>query len=212
MSRRPFGPDDERVKGSFTTGGVVVNLTRVSFVAAPALMAGYGVVRLATDRGPGLGWTVGHLLMLAGLVLFAWVIAGLRRAGAGIAANVFAAIAYVGLAASIVQIGVDIVVGLISADKAEKSRHFEAIQAVPGVLPLVYTVVPLFFYLGAVALSILAATTGPRLAPGWTPVLILLGTVAAGLSLDYIPVAGLLYLIALTPLALRAPRVASNPA
>ena len=188
-----------------------MNLTKVSFIAAPALMAGYGIVRLASDhRSPGLGWTVGHLLMLAALILFAWVIAGLRRAGAGIAANIFAVISYVGLAASIVQIGLDIVVGLISADAAEKSRHFDQIQAVPGVLPLVYTVVPLFFHLGTVALAIAAATAGPRRAPWWTPVLILLGTATAGVNLDYIPVAGLLYAIALTPLALRT--VAPRPA
>jgi hypothetical protein len=42
------------------------------FVAAPALIFGYGVVRLIDgldgEYGPGLTWIIGHLLFLAGLV------------------------------------------------------------------------------------------------------------------------------------------------
>jgi hypothetical protein len=189
-----------------------VNITKVSYVAAPALMAGYGVVRLVSGHhGPGLGWTAGHLLMLGALVMFGWVIGGLRRLAPGVVANVCATIASVGLVSVIVQIGLDLVVGAISADAAEQSRLFGQIQAVPGVLPLVYTVVPLLLQLGILAQSIVAAAgRGPRRAPWWTPVLILAGTVAGGLGLDYIPVAGLLYLLALAPLAPRAPRVATT--
>jgi len=183
-----------------------VNIVKVSFFAGPALMAGYGVVRLVSHHGPGLGWMAGHLLMLAALVMFGWVIGGLRRAGRGIAANVFAAIAYVGLGAVIVQIVLDLAVGAMSADAAAQSRHFQQIQAVPGVLPLVYTVVPLFFQVGLLALAVVAAVGRSRPAPWWTPVLILAGSALAGLGLDYIPVVGLLYALALAPLALRTSR------
>jgi hypothetical protein len=188
-----------------------VNITKVSYFAAPALMAGYGIVRLVSGHhGPGLGWTVGHLLMLGALVMFGWVIDGLRRLAPGVAADISAVIASAGLASVIVQIVLDLVVGGISADAAEQARHFEQIQAVPGVLPLVYTVVPLLLQVGILAQAIVAAVGRSRPAPWWTPVLILVGTVAGALGLDYIPVAGLLYLLALAPLALRAPRVATT--
>jgi hypothetical protein len=51
-------------------------------VAAPALMFGYGVVRLIDgldgEYGPSPAWTIGHLLFLAGLVLFGCVVVRLR--------------------------------------------------------------------------------------------------------------------------------------
>lgn len=111
-----------------------MSITKVSCLAAPALMGAYGVVRLMDGRhGPGFGWTFGHSLMLAGLVLFAWVIAGLRRlAPPGLAVNLLTAISAVGLAASCVQLGIDLVVGLLSDDAAAKHHYNERIQSVPG--------------------------------------------------------------------------------
>jgi hypothetical protein len=184
-----------------------VNIAKASFVAAPVLMAGYGVVRLTdSEHGPGFAWTFGHLLMLAGLVMFGWVFAGLRRAVPGRTANAFAVIGFVGLGAVIVQICVDIVVGFMSSDAAAKDHNFERFQDIPGVLPVVYTVVPLFFYIGLLALTTLGAVARPRPLPWWTPALILVGTAAAGVDLDYIPEAGVLYLIAFLPLVLRTTR------
>jgi hypothetical protein len=182
-------------------------VSKVPFFAAPALMAMYGVVRLLDGRrGPGFGWTFGHLLMLAGLVLFAWVIAGLRRQlPRGGVANVITAITAVGLCAGIVQIGIDVVVGLVAGDAAAKSHDYERIQAVPGVTPVVYAVVPVFFYVGFFALVAMAAIARPRLAPWWTPVLALAGTVAVASNLDFLPEAGIADLIALAPIACRGP-------
>ncbi|MFG2043897.1 hypothetical protein [Dactylosporangium sp. NPDC048998] len=189
--------------------GVIVNIAKASFLAAPALMAGYGVVRLTdSEHGPGFVWTFGHLLMLAGLVMFGWVFAGLRRAVPGRTAKAFGAIGFVGLGAVIVQICVDIVVGFMSSDAATKDHNFERFQEIPGVLPVVYTVVPLFFYVGLLALTTLGAVVRPRSLPWWTPVLILVGTAVAGVNLDYIPEAGVLYLIAFLPLVLRTTRTA----
>ncbi|MEU8264577.1 hypothetical protein AB0C02_28665 [Micromonospora sp. NPDC048999] len=186
-----------------------MNIAKASFVAAPALMAGYGVVRLTdSEHSPGFVWTFGHLLMLASLVMFGWVFAGLRGAVPGRNAKVFGAIGFVGLGAVIVQICADIVVGFMSSDAATKDHNFERFQEIPGVLPVVYTVVPVLFYVGLLGLTISAAVVRPRPLPWWTPVLILVGTAVAGVSLDYIPEAGVLYLIAFLPLVLRTPRVA----
>lgn len=186
-----------------------MNITKVSFFAAPALMAGYGMVRLMDgQRGPGFGWTFGHLLMLAGLALFGWVIAGLRRLAPGTIANVFAGIGYIGLAATGAQFCIDIIVGFLSSDAAAKEHNFEQIQNFPGVLPIVYTVIPVFFYLGLLALTVQSAVVKPRPITWWSPVLILAGTAAVATSLDYIPAAAFLYLLALSPLAFRTPRTA----
>jgi hypothetical protein len=187
-----------------------VNTTKISLVAAPALMGAYGVVRLLDgQRGPGFGWTFGHLLMLTGLLLFGLVITGLRRLAPGRTATAFAGIAFTGLAASVTQIGIDIVVGLISGDQADKHHAFDQIQQVPGVRPVVYTVVPVLFYVGLLGLTVLPAVVRPRPVAWWTPVLILAGTVAAATNLDYMPEAGLFYMLALGPLALR-PRHAAH--
>ncbi|MEV5703958.1 hypothetical protein [Actinoallomurus sp. NPDC052274] len=179
-----------------------MNTTRISFIAAPALMGAYGVVRLI-DRTSRLGWTVGHLLMLAGLFLFALVIVGLRQTAPGRTASVFAGLGLIGLAASIAQIGIDIVVGLLARDAADKEHMFHQIQQVPGVTPVVYTVVPILFYVGLLGLTVTAAVVTARVVPWWTPVLVLAGTVAAAASLDFIPAAGILYVLALTAPAVR---------
>lgn len=183
-----------------------MNITKVSFIAAPALLAGYGVVRLTDPQhGPGFTWNFGHSLMLAGLVLFGWVFAGLRRAVPGKTAKAFTAIGYAGLGALIVQTGTDIVVGLMSTDIATRNHYYDRFQSIPGVLPVVYNVVPLFFYVGLLALTTIGAIARPRPVPWWSPVFVLLGTAAAAASLNYIPVASVLYLIAFLPLV-RNPR------
>lgn len=178
---------------------------KISFVAAPALIGAYGVARLI-DHQTRFGWTLGHVLMLAGLMLFGWVLLGLRRLTPGRTATAFAGVGLVGLAASIAQIGIDIVVGLVARDDAHKQHMFHQIQDVPGVLPVVYTVVPILFYVGLLGLTVLAAVVRPRPVAWWTPTLIALGTVAAAANLDYISVAGLLYVLGLAPLAFRPTR------
>jgi len=195
-----------------TPSGVTVNLGKVSFIAAPALIGAYGVARLI-DRQSRAGWTFGHLLMLAGLLLFGLVIVELRRLAPGRTGTAFAAIGLIGLAASVAQIGIDIVVGLLARDATDKQHMFHQIQQVPGVQPVVYTVVPILFYVGLLGLTIVAAVANARVVPWWTPVLILAGTVAAAASLDYIPAAGVLYLLALmSPALRRSHRAAHAPA
>lgn len=55
-----------------------------AFLAGPALMAGYGVVRLigraAGDYGPGVWWSSAHVLFLAGVLAFVPVFLSLRTA------------------------------------------------------------------------------------------------------------------------------------
>ncbi|WP_051830205.1 MULTISPECIES: hypothetical protein [Streptomyces] len=192
-----------------STAGSSTRLTSYAVVGAPALMALYGGIRLVPgSREPGLGWTAGHTAMFAGLLLFAPVFLALRRllaprgtTAGRVAAGAALGTALAGLAASLVQIGIDLVVGLAAADKAEQSRLFDRVQGVPGVLPAVYQVGPLLFYVGLLALLV-AASVGPaRALRWWSPVLVLLGTVASAADLALIPLAAGCFLVALSPLA-----------
>ncbi|MEV7772035.1 hypothetical protein [Kitasatospora sp. NPDC086791] len=191
-------------------------LTPYAVVGAPALMALYGGIRLLPgSREPGPGWTAGHTAMFAGLLLFAPVFLALRgklapRGAAGrIAAGAAVGAAFAGLLCSLAQIGIDLVVGLAAADKAEQSRLFDRVQGVPGVLPVVYQVGPLLFYVGLLALLTAASVGRSRPLRWWSPVLVLLGILASGADLALIPLAAVCYLVALAPLA--RPAVAPRP-
>lgn len=202
-----------------TTSTRSTRLTAYAVVGAPALMALYGGIRLVPgSREPGLGWTTGHALMFAGLLLFAPVFLGLRRLIAPrgtlagrLAAGTVLGVALTGLVASVVQIGIDLYVGLASATKDEQSRMFERIQAVPGVLETVYKVGPLLFYVGLLALLVAASVGAARTLRWWSPVLMVAGTLASMVDLAFIPLAAACYLIALAPLARlgAAPRTAA---
>ncbi|MFJ8470646.1 hypothetical protein [Kitasatospora sp. NPDC094011] len=182
--------------------------TAYAVVGAPALMALYGGIRLVPgSREPGPGWTTGHTAMFVGLLLFAPVLLAARRllaprgtTAGRLAANAALGTAFAGLAASLVQIGIDLCVGLAAADKAEQVRLFQRVQDVPGVLPAVYQTGPLLFYVGLLAMLVAASVGAGRALRWWSPVLMLVGTVASGADLAFIPLAAACYLVALAPL------------
>ncbi|WP_327677938.1 hypothetical protein [Kitasatospora sp. NBC_00458] len=183
-------------------------ITPFAVVGGPALMALYGGIRLLEgSRDPGVGWLVGHSLMLAGLVLFVPVLVALERrpapnrtAAGRVAARTALGVALTGLAASVVQIGIDLYVGAVAVDKADQHRLFDGIQSHPGVVPAVYSVGPLLFYVGLLALLVAGAVGRARSLCWWSPVLMLTGTVLTAVDLALIPVAAVCYLVALAPL------------
>ena len=184
---------------------------RLAFLAAPGLTVVYGLVRLLDGldgkRGPGVLWTVGHLAFLAALGLFVAVILAARRAaGGGAVATAAAAIGVVGVFFSMVQIGIDIVVGVVADDQAAMSRMFADVRDVPGVPFLVYGPGTALFLLGLLALVVHLAVV--RVVAWWSPVLMVLAIGAMLAGLDLLPVAGLLMLAALAPLARRIPAYA----
>ncbi|WKU45011.1 hypothetical protein Q3V23_13545 [Streptomyces sp. VNUA116] len=178
-------------------------LSRFCLIAGPALIAGYGIIRLLSDSGtPGPGWTAGHLALFCGLALFGPVFLGLRRlapAGSPVrhrVAAVSSVVALAGLAASLAQAAIDLVVGFRAADGPEMSDLFEQVQSHAAVHLVVYSAGPLLFYAGLVALvAALVSRRGP--VTGWTLAAILLGIVVMGVSLDLMPVGGMLFLQAL---------------
>ncbi|MGI5155719.1 hypothetical protein [Microbispora sp. CA-102843] len=181
-----------------------------SLVAAPLLFGAYGVARMVDgfdgSRGPGAAWTIGHLCFLAGLVLFVQIFGRLRTtAGGGVTATAGYAAGLAGALALAAQFTIDIVVGFLSADHDAMGPRFDAVKAIPGVEPVVYTVVPLLFYVGMIAL--VARLAVQRRVPWWSPALVLVQAVLPLADKDLIPLGAALLLLAFVPLMrLRPPQ------
>ncbi|WP_406738611.1 hypothetical protein OG365_24715 [Streptomyces sp. NBC_00853] len=189
-------------------------LTRAAFVSAPLCMLAYGVVRLSDpDHGPGPAWTAGHVLLLVGVLQFALILPALHRLtgpvrGAGrLGAGAATLLGLTGTLAVAAQASIDLVVGFRAADRPEMARLFEEVQSHPGVLPAVYTVGPVLFYVGLLWLLVHLAVQR-RVSP-WRPVMVVLGTATTAAGLDLLPLGALFFTAALLPLSLplTAPRV-----
>ncbi|MEV7615538.1 hypothetical protein [Streptomyces sp. NPDC089799] len=178
----------------------------LSFITAPILLIAYGSVRLLVEgsKEPGAAWTIGHLAFLLGVLSFGAICTGLHRTvtddGGGPVRRRLARAGLVtgllGMAAAAAQALIDLYVGLRATDKPHMRELFARIQDVPGVEPAVYTVGPLFLYLGMIIL--LAALRGRDSVRA--SALFLLGTAAIAANLDLLPLGGLLYLLAFAPL------------
>ncbi|MCX5065657.1 hypothetical protein OOJ91_07155 [Micromonospora lupini] len=173
-------------------------------IAGPACIVGYGLVRLwgKSDGtyGPGFDWQAAHLVALAGMVCFVpavLALAGLLRPGPW--RSVLVAVTLVGLAATMVQFGADIVEGLLAADRAEMSALGADFKDVPGVEVAFYDVVPQLFFLGLLVLAGMLAAR--RRLPWWSVALLFVGIVLPAVTLDLLPLGGLCMLVALAPAA-----------
>ena len=187
---------------------------RLWFVAAPALMFGYGVVRLFDgldgEYGPGLAWTNGHLLFLAGMVLFGVVIVQLGRlvpittTARQVTASVAVALALAGVVAFARVIVLDLVVGFLAADNAEMRMIRDSIGDFPGILPeAVWDLGPLLFMVGLLTLTVQLAVLHPRRLAAWSPVMVAVGFLCIMVNLNLLPVGAALFGLALAPVAWR---------
>lgn len=171
-------------------------------LAGPGGIVAYGLVRLWARSdgvyGPGLDWQAAHLVALAGMVCFVPGVLALSRLlpqspwRTGVVAATL-----VGLAATIVQFGADIVEGLLAEDRAEMSRLGADFKDIPGVEVAFYDVVPQLFFLGLLVLAGMLAAR--RLLPWWSVPLLLVGIVLPALTLDLLPIGGLFMALALAP-------------
>ncbi|MFI6270067.1 hypothetical protein [Micromonospora zamorensis] len=171
-------------------------------IAGPVGIAAYGLVRLwgRSDGvyGPGLDWQAAHLVGLAGMVCFVpavLALAGLLPRSPWRTGVV--ALTMVGLAATMVQFGADIVEGLLAADRAEMSALGADFKDIPGVEVAFYDVVPQFFFLGLVVLA--GMLVARRRLPWWSVPLLVVGIVAPAVTLNLLPIGGLCILAALAP-------------
>ncbi|MFK0044124.1 hypothetical protein ACIQU4_08450 [Streptomyces sp. NPDC090741] len=179
---------------------------RAAFSAGPLCMTAYGLIRLTDEEhGPGMAWSSGHLFFLAAVLCFVPVVLGMRRmategrgrAGRGLA-GAGAVTALIGVAAVLAQVVIDLVAGFLSEDREAMRELFRRVKSHAGVEPAVYTVGPLLFYVGL--LLLLTQLAALRRAAAWRPGAVVAGIVATGVSLDLLPLAGLLFLLAFAPL------------
>jgi hypothetical protein len=184
------------------------------FVAAPALLFGYGVIRLFDgldgEYGPGLAWTIGHLLFLSGIVLFGVVIVRLGRlvpattTARRVTASVAVAIALAGVVAFVRVFVLDLVVGFLAADNAEMHMVRDDIGDFPSILPeAVWDLGPLLFMVGLLTLTVQLAVLHPRCLAAWSPVIIIVGFLCIMVNLNLLPVGAALFGLALAPVAWR---------
>lgn len=152
----------------------------IALVAAPALwFAGWAVMRLRTGSGPGVAWTTAHSLWIVTFGLFAVGCVGLARLAGGRTAVTAAVVALAGAAATGVQMVVDLAVGF-APDQTTMSARYDSVFAVPGVKLICYDLGPVVFYVGLLALLVVAAVR--RAAPAKLVVLAGVGIVAAGVG------------------------------
>jgi len=177
---------------------------RWTLLAAPLALVGYGTARiigrLDDTYGPGLDWQLAHLFGLAGFVLFVPLVLGMRALLRGGPVRELAVGAtLLGLAACVVQFAADMVEAFMAADSDELRSLQQDFSDLPGVQLAIYDVGPLFFFVGFVAVAVLAVRAG-RL-PWWSPVVLLLAFLLPVVgSLNLLPLTGLLMLAALLPL------------
>jgi hypothetical protein len=187
-------------------------VTRFALVAGPVALIAYGAIRLLSERGtPGIGWTLGHLAMLTGVLLFIPVLRHLHRSAPPSrrrAASVALVAAGGGLVATSAQAAIDLISGLVAEDRPAMSAIFRQVKAVPGVDPVVYGVVPQLFFLGLIVLAALVAASA-RTRILMTAAL-LTGTLCMAVNLNLLSLGGLCFLLAFSPILL-AGRVTPLP-
>jgi hypothetical protein len=140
------------------------------------------------DHGPGLAWNVGHTLFFVAFSLLALLTLGLRRLVADSASPARRAIATA--ATAVALFGVACFLWVIAGD---------LFNAVPDLPDAVQLLGPLTFQLGTLVL--MGQLVAVRRLPIWSPALLLAGFVLIAVNLNLLPLAALIILGALAPLA-----------
>jgi hypothetical protein len=184
-----------------------MTITKAGLIAAPVCFFGYGVLRLIGKMdgryGPGPDWQAAHIVFLVGLALFVPAVLALGRALPDTRLRRITVVGtLVGVAASMIQIGIDIVAGLLAADHDAMNSITDRVGDLPGAQLAIYQVGPQLLYVGLVVLSVLLARA--RVVSWWHPALVLLGVVLPAVSLNLLPIGAVCLLVALAPTASRS--------
>jgi hypothetical protein len=170
--------------------------TRLFCLLIPVLLLMYGVLRLIDGmdghHGPGVAWDLGHTFFLGSFLLLGAFVVMLRRLVPARTARTRAAANTAAVA------GVFGAVCFVWVILGDLFPRFADSASLPGPLEMVG---PLAFELGMVALMTMLAAARPRQLPVWSPVLVLASFALITVSLDLIPLAALVLMAGLTPLA-----------
>ncbi|GAA2364288.1 hypothetical protein [Dactylosporangium salmoneum] len=167
-------------------------LVRTGAVAAPALLFGYGTLRLLDGMDGhhhkgSLLWNAGHVMFFAAIVLLAAMAVGAR---ALLPPRDFTNRLVANLAVVATVAGSLAFLWVITGDLN---------PGFPGLPDALQTAGPAAFELGLLTLLILLVR-GHRL-PAWSPVAVLFAFLLIIVNLDLIPLAGILLFVGLLPLA-----------
>lgn len=181
-------------------------LVPTAALGAPTLLLLYGLLRLVDgldgDHGPGWAWNVGHTLFLVAFVLFAVLLLGLRRLLRRAAPRQRP------LTEAATALGLAGAAGFLWVILGDLFPRLSDAASLPDPA---MALGPLLFQVGILTLLVQAATARPRLLPGWSPVLVLLGFLPIAVNLDLLPLGAALILGGLLPLhRLAEPRPAER--
>jgi hypothetical protein len=169
---------------------------RLLCVLIPLLLLLYGVLRLIDgmdgDHGPSAAWNLGHTFFLAAFLLLGTLVVVLRSL-------VPAATIWMRTAASTAMVAgvfgagcfVWVILGDLFSGLAESAP-------LPGPLEFAG---PVAFQLGMLTLLIMMAAVRPKRLPVWSPALVFVSFILIAVSLDLIPLAAVVLMAGLTPLA-----------
>lgn len=154
-----------------------INPTKLSFMLSPPLiMAGWALMRLLGSDGREPGWTIAHLVWLAGYVLLGGACVALyplttagRRSAKPLGLGLLA-VALLGDLCMNIQMSIDLIAGFATGTVTAKNAFTDGIQAVPGVELLVYQLGPALLFTALLAQTVQAAAA--RLLPVRVPVLV----------------------------------------
>ena len=175
------------------------NIMGVSAVIAPfGFVAGWIILIQRAEQAPDAGWSLSHLFLLVGVILFVPAIAGLRyllsdkdtkTADIGICLSTFGIFALVG------QFAIDLAIGQLANNASEMSSMFRSVYSAP-LLSLPFQIMAILFYIGLFMLILLV--TRFHLIPQWAGILAIIGIVGVvGGAFSGIAIATLLGFIGL---------------
>lgn len=183
-------------------------LVRTSFLAAPLFLFLYGVAHFFDAYGPGIAWTVGHVMFLLALLTFGLVIVGLgQRVGTDavgkrrVLTNLAMIVGLFGLIVFVRVAVIDVITGLRATDNAAMGAISTQLNAYPSTtfLPF-YNVGPLLFQVGMLILMLQLTILKPRVLQWWSPVLLLGGFLMLGFDLNLLIPGAVLIGLAFLPL------------
>ena len=150
----------------------------ISTLTAPlGFVLGWAILIQRTEQAPDMGWTLSHLFLLAGVVLFVPTIAGLRYMldkKDVKTADIGMGLAILGILALVGQFAIDLAVGQLATSPSEMSSIFKNVYSAPPII-LSFQITAIMFYVGLIMLILLLIRF--HLVAQWAGILAMIGII-----------------------------------